>query len=60
MTAATVQARKSELLHIPLDLQQDIKQAATDAGLSWQEWCRGCFRRELARIAAEKPKKGRK
>ena len=59
MTAATVKARKADLLHIPMDLQEDIKDAALDDGLAWQEWCRGCFRRELARRKAEKPE-GRK
>lgn len=60
MMTATAKARKADLLHVPNDLIEAIGPAAQAAGQSWQDWMRSLARRELARLAAEKPKKGRK
>lgn len=41
------------------DMAKLLEQVATSAGLTIGEWIRALVRRELARLAAEKPK-GRK
>lgn len=40
-------------------LLEEVREVATPQGLTVGEWLRSLVRRELARLAAEKPKKGK-